>query len=130
MSEDAVNVVLYSGDANTRKAVIEGVGVKPSKDSPRINWFETATAQGTMYAVAENLPPVVVLDAETPKVGGMAVAQRMINELDVDPVIILLTARPQDDWLAAWSGASYVVPSPLDPLELQLAMESALRDAA
>ncbi len=130
MAEPKVDVVLYSGDSAKREAVIEGVGVKPSKDSPRINWIQTATAPGAAEAVLEHNPPLVVLDAETPKVGGMAVAQEILNELDADPVIVLLTARPQDDWLATWSGATYTVQSPLDPLELQVVMEKALRDIA
>ncbi len=126
MSKDAVTVVLYSADADRRKHVIEGIGRLASKDSPPITWVETATSPGALGAVEEHMPPVVVLDADTPKVGGMAVAQDIINELEQNPVIILLTARPMDNWLAQWAGASYTVMAPYNPLELQETMAAAL----
>ena len=40
--------------------------------------------------------------------------------------VVLLTARPQDDWLAAWAKAEVVVPRPLDPLSLQEGVAKAL----
>lgn len=126
MSEDAVTVVLYSADADRRKDVIEGVGRRASAGSPPINWVETATSPGALEAVKTHVPPIVVLDADTPKVGGMAVAQDIINELEQNPVIVLLIARPMDNWLAEWAGASYTVMAPYNPLELQETMADAL----
>ncbi|WRS29551.1 hypothetical protein U6G28_08470 [Actinomycetaceae bacterium MB13-C1-2] len=126
MSEEAVDVVLYSADKDRRRAVIEGVGIKAGKGAPPINWIETATAAGTIAQVKDRVPPVVVLDADAPKVGGMAVARDIINELEQEPVIVLLTARPQDKWLATWSGASFTVLAPYAPIDLQETMVKAL----
>ncbi|WP_099331931.1 hypothetical protein [Actinomyces minihominis] len=129
MDAQAVDVLIYSANSETRQAVIEGTGVRPGRDSARLNWIETATAAGALKAVADHQPPIVVLDAETPKVGGMAVAQDIRNELElpVQPVVILLTARPQDHWLATWSGAAFTIQAPYDPLELQETMVEALK---
>lgn len=127
MSEDSVDVIIYSADADRRKKIIEGTGVRPGKDSPRINWIETATSDGVIMAVEEYEPAVMVLDGETPKVGGMAVAKRVENELDFQPLLVLLTARPQDSWLATWAGAAYTVLAPYDPMDLQNVMVKALR---
>ncbi len=129
MSEEAVNVVLYCADKDRRQAVIEGVGVRAGKGAPPINWIETATAPGALAAIAECVPPIVVLDADAPKIGGMAVARDIINELEQNPVIVLLTARPQDQWLATWSGASFTVMAPYTPLDLQETMMAALEKA-
>lgn len=126
MSEEAVDVVLYSGDKDRRKAVIEGIGLRAGKGAPPINWIETGTSPGALEQIEKHTPPVVVLDADTPKVGGMAVARDIINELEQDPVIVLLTARPQDQWLATWSGADFTVMAPYNPLELQETMVRAL----
>ncbi len=126
MSEQAVDVVIYCADVDRRRGVIEGVGVRPGKDQPKINWTETATAAGALDAIKRIAPPIVVLDADVPKVGGMAVAQDIHNELEQDPIIVLLTARPQDSWLATWSGASFTVLAPYDPLDLQRTMVDAL----
>lgn len=127
MSAQAVDVVLYSADPARREAVKRGIGIRPGKGAPTLQWIETATAQGTIRAVEAHRPPIVILDAEAPKVGGMAVAQDIHNQLEQDPVIILLTARPQDRWLATWAGAAYTVLAPYDPLELQRTMMDALR---
>ncbi len=126
MSNNTVPVVLYSADRDRRSEIIEGVGLRASPTSPPVDWIETATAAGALKAVETNRPPVVVLDADAPKVGGMAVAQDILNELEQTPVIVLLTARPQDDWLAKWAGASYTVLAPYNPLELQETMAAAL----
>ena len=129
MNEQVVDVLIYSADSAKRQAVIEGTGVRPGRDSARLNRIETATAAGAIAGVVKHEPPIVVLDAETPKVGGMAVAQDIQNELDLDvePILVLLTARPQDDWLATWSGAAFTVHAPYDPLTLQTAMVEVLK---
>jgi len=45
-------------------------------------------------------------------------------------VTLLLTGRPQDDWLAAWSYADGAVPHPLDPMLMaQAVAEVAAREA-
>lgn len=129
MNDSVVDVLIYSADSAKRQAVIEGCGIRPGKDSPKLNWIEAATSAGALMKISEQKPSVVVLDADTPKVGGMAVAQDVINELDVKPVIMLLIARPQDQWLATWSGAGFTVLAPYDPLELQETMVKAIRAA-
>lgn len=127
MSEETVDVVIYSSDSEKRKRVMEGTGRRPGRDSRTINWIETATSDGVVTAVKEKQPAIMVLDAETPKNGGMSVAKRVENELDFQPLLVLLTARPQDDWLAKWAGAAYTVLAPYDPLELQTVMTDALK---
>ena len=61
------------------------------------------------------------------KLGGMGLAHELFTELDSRPPVVLLTARPQDDWLAAWSKAEAVVPRPLDPMALQEGVTKAFR---
>ena len=68
-----------------------------------------------------------MLDAETKKLGGMGLAHELLTELDVRPPVVLLTARPQDDWLAAWARADVVVPRPLDPMAVAAAVARAVR---
>jgi DNA-binding response OmpR family regulator len=40
--------------------------------------------------------------------------------------VLVLTGRPQDAWLAAWSDADAVVSEPLDPVELHAAVAGLL----
>ncbi len=129
MDDRVVDVLIYSADSAKRRAIIEGTGARPGKGAPRLNWIEAATAPGAISAIEEKNPLIAVLDGETPKVGGMAVAQEIRNELDFQPLIVLLTARPQDDWLAQWSGAAFTIAAPYDPIELQETMVEALKVA-
>lgn len=130
MKKTAVDVLIYSDDIDTRKAVIEGVGRKAEKDLPEINWFEKATAGAAIDFFAEKNPDVLVLDGESTKIGGMAVARQIQNQFDSIPPIVLLTARPQDQWLATWAGADVIVSAPWNPLELQRALSRAIRLAS
>ena len=97
-----------------------------------MTWTEAATAEGVRMAIKdrekEDRPPfdALVLDAEAKKLGGMGLAHELFTELDERPAVVLLTARPQDDWLAAWAKAEVVVPRPLDPLSLQEGVTKAL----
>lgn len=127
MSKDGIDILLYSDDSDTRKAVIEGVGRVPAKGLPSVEWRETATAEGAISAFEEKRPDVLVLDAEATKIGGMALARRLQNEYDADDIpLILLTARPQDQWLANWARADVVITAPLDPIDLQTGVAEAI----
>ena len=73
---------------------------------------------------------LLVLDAESKKEGGMSVAQDLQETRDGVPPIIFLTARPQDEWLATWAGATATVSDPIDPIILQENVAEVLRGAA
>lgn len=127
MSEATVPVLVFSDDSTTRKAVVDGVGIKASKDTPRIEWVEAATTFGVVEAVKEQDFALIILDAETQGHGGMGVAKELQNVIEEDlPPLLFLTARPQDEWLATWAGASAVVTAPLSPIVLQETVASLL----
>ena len=102
MSETPVKVLVFSDNSSTRQAVITGVGFKASKDTAPIEWLEAATAFGVFELVDSHDIAVLVLDGETQKEGGMSVAKELANTRENLPPILMLTARPQDQWLATW----------------------------
>ncbi|MDO4901296.1 hypothetical protein [Actinomyces sp.] len=128
-----LDLLVFSDDATVRRQVIDGVGRRPAKGMPLVTWTEAATAEGVRLAIKDRdqagVAPfaALVLDAETKKLGGMGLAHELFTELDRRPPVVLLTARPQDDWLAAWAKAEVVVPRPLDPMSLQEGVTKALR---
>ncbi|WP_165215137.1 hypothetical protein [Schaalia sp. ZJ1691] len=126
MSDQTVRVLVFSDDADKRQAVINGVGLRASKDSPKIEWSEAATPFGVRELVENNEFAALILDGETQKQGGMAVLQDLRNTIDQLPPAILLIARQQDEWLANWSGAVAWITDPLDPLTLQETVASVL----
>ena len=127
MSGENVNILVFSDDITRRRAVTEGVGLRASADTPRITWTEAATAFGVRDAFDQGDFALLVLDAEAKKEGGMSIAQDLMETREDVPPVVLLTARPQDDWLAAWSKAEVVVPRPLDPMALQEGVTRALQ---
>ena len=127
MSETPVKVLVFSDNSSTRQAVIAGVGFKASKDTAPIEWLEAATAFGVFELVDSHDIAVLVLDGETQKEGGMSVAKELANTRENLPPILMLTARPQDQWLATWAGASRIVSAPFDSQELQENLAELLR---
>jgi DNA-binding response OmpR family regulator len=122
-----VSVLLYSDDYTTRDAVRAAVGRRPAKDVEVVRWHECATADAVISAVDHERFDILVLDGEAAKVGGLGLARQLKNEIFNCPPIIVLTGRPQDSWLAAWSQADLAVPHPLDPIALTSAITTLAR---
>ena len=129
MSDDTVKILVFSDDNDRRHAVISGIGLRASKDTPRIEWVEAATAFGVRDTFDGDDFAALILDAEAKKEGGMSVAQDLQETRDDVPPIIFLTARVQDDWLATWAGAAATVADPIDPIILQETLADVLRGA-
>ncbi len=113
-------MLLYSDDYTTRDAVRAAVGRRPAKDVEVVRWHECATADAVISTVDHERFDILVLDGEAAKVGGLGLARQLKNEIFNCPPIIVLTGRPQDSWLAAWSQADLAVPHPLDPIALHV----------
>lgn len=122
-----VDVLLYSDDAATRAAVMEGVGRRAAKGLPIVRWTETATGPAAVNHVKGGDFSLVIADGEAARVGGMALAHQLKIEVYQCPPVIVLTARPQDAWLATYADADATVGYPLDPHELQEAVATLLR---
>lgn len=124
-----VSILLYSDDVTTRDSVRAAVGRRPAKDVEVSRWRECATADAVISAVEGERFDILVLDGEAAKAGGLGLARQLKNEIFDCPPIIVLTGRPQDSWLAAWSQADLAVPHPLDPIALTSAVATLARDA-
>ena len=122
MSEETVTILVFSDDKDRRLAVVNGIGLRASKDTPRIEWVEAATGFGVRDAFDQQDFAMLILDAEAKKEGGMSIAQDLRETRDDVPPIVFLTARPQDEWLA-------VVADPIDPIILQETVADVLRGA-
>ena len=122
-----VSVLLYSDDFTVRDAVRAAVGRRPAKDVEVVRWHECATADAVISSVESDHFDILVLDGEAAKVGGLGLARQLKNEIFDCPPIVVLTGRPQDSWLAAWSQADLAVPHPLDPIALTSAIATLAR---
>jgi DNA-binding response OmpR family regulator len=110
-----LRVLVYSDDLQTRTAVRMAVGRRPAADVPRVEWLECATAPAVISALDAGVADLVILDGEATPVGGMGLCRQLKSEIFRCPPVLVLTGRPQDSWLAAWSLADNAVSHPLDP---------------
>ncbi|MCA0323457.1 MAG: hypothetical protein LCH60_12995 [Actinobacteria bacterium] len=124
-----VSVLLYSDDITTRDSVRAAAGRRPARDVEIIRWHECATAPAVTAALDAGGYDLVILDGEAAPTGGLGLCRELKNEIYNCPPVLVLTGRPQDGWLAAWSLADAVVPHPLDPIQVAEAVASLARGA-
>lgn len=122
-----VSVLLYSDDITTRDAVRAAAGRRPARDVEVVSWRECATPAALIEAMDAGGYDVVVLDGEATPAGGLGLCRQLKNEIFRCPPILVLTGRPQDGWLAAWSLADDAVPHPLDPIAVAEAIAGLAR---
>lgn len=127
-SGSAVNVLVYSDNSEVRQDVIRAVGRKVGKTGPAINWTEGATPDGTLLKIREALEDeakkfdLLILDAETPKLGGIGLGKMVRDEIDEEIDYIVLIARPQDEWLARVAAPNAILQYPIDARALSTAV--------
>jgi CheY-like chemotaxis protein len=126
----SLRILLYSDHAETRAAVRGALGTRVATDLPEVEWLEVATFPAALTALEAGGVDLLLVDGETGKVGGMALARQVRDELYDCPPILLLIARPQDAWLASWSEADVVVTQPIDPFSLAETVAGMLRVSA
>lgn len=112
-------VLIYSDDSSTRAAIVAALGRRTAADLPEHEVREFATADALRALVdssgAGAKADLIILDAEAVPEGGMGVSRQLKDEVFECPPILLITARSDDAWLAAWSRADATVLAPLDP---------------
>ena len=113
-----LRVLVYSDDVDVRQQVILALGRRPHPDLPDLEYVEVATEPVVWQQLDAGLIDLAILDGEASPAGGMGVARQMKDEIYQAPPALVLTGRPQDNWLATWSRADAAVSHPLDPIEL------------
>ena len=122
-----VTILLYSDDITTRDTVRAAVGRRPARDVEVVSWRECATAPAVVSAVEQGGFDLLILDGEAAPMGGLGLTRQLKNEIFDCPPVLVLTGRPQDGWLAAWSHAEAAVPHPIDPIALASAVAELAR---
>jgi DNA-binding response OmpR family regulator len=125
--QSGATVLVYSNSADMRARVRSAVGRRPAPDVGRIEWVECATNAEVVDQLDEGGLDLVIVDGEAQPTGGMGLARQFKYEIADCPPIVVLIARPQDGWLAAWSLADAVIHMPLDPIEAAEVVAAQLR---
>ena len=124
-----VTVLLYSDDLTTRDTVRAAVGRRPARDVEVVSWTECATPAAVVTEVERGYYDLLILDGESSPMGGLGLTRQLKNEIFDCPPVLVLTGRPQDGWLAAWSQAEAAVQHPIDPIVLASAVAELARES-
>lgn len=122
-----LKVLVYSDDSDVRQQVILALGKRVHPDLPELEYVEVATEPVVWQQLDAGGIDLAILDGEATPAGGMGIARQLKDEIYQAPPALVLTGRPQDNWLATWSRAEAAVSHPLDPIELADAVTRLLR---
>lgn len=125
-----MKVVVYSHDADTRAKIRLAIGRRPAPDVPDAEIIEVATEPALFRLLDAGQVEVMVLDGEAQPAGGMGVCRQAKDEIHDCPPVLLIIGRPDDGWLATWSGAEAVVSHPIEPRALDAALAGLMRQRA
>ncbi len=126
-TDDLIHIGVFSDDRTVREQVRLALGRKVAIDLPEVRTTEFATGPALIREVEQTHFDVIVMDAEAVPLGGLGLAHQMKDEIRNAPPVVLLVARQQDAWLAAWSRAEAISPYPIDPLRLPETVVEVLR---
>lgn len=117
-TNNPLQVLVYSDDSDVRKAVMDSIGNNPHPDVAPFQYTEVATHPALIKLVDNEKFDLLILDGEAVPAGGLGVARQLKHEIFNCPPILVITGRPQDSWLAAWSMADAAVSHPIDAFTL------------
>ena len=116
---DKLVIALYSDDSTVRSSIITALGKQLDTTLAPHEVKEFATADALrLYVDNKKQVDLFILDAEAVPEGGMGVARQLKDEVFNCPPVLLVTARLQDNWLAAWSKSEATVTHPIDPFTI------------
>ena len=112
-------IVVYSDDQSVRAAISAALGKKLPGEVREHMVVDFATADALrLYLGEKRKVDLFILDGEAVPEGGLGLAHALKDELIECPPIMVIIQRPQDSWLAKWSGADSVISHPIDPFTL------------
>ncbi|WP_089243068.1 hypothetical protein [Rhodococcoides kyotonense] len=124
----SLRILVYSSNINTRTDVTSAIGPHPTPLLPTFEYIEVASRPMVVHHLDAGGIDLAILDGEAAPAGGMGVAKELKDEISNCPPLVVLMGRPDDAWLADWSGAEAAVPHPIDPFVLTRAVVDLLRN--
>jgi CheY-like chemotaxis protein len=122
-----LRVLVYSSNAEVRSRIQGALGPLPDSGIAPLDFVHSATHASVLQTITSGSIDLAVLDGEATPCGGIGLAKQLKDELLHYLPLVLITARPDDAWLASWARADAVVSHPVDPVELRCKVVPLLR---
>ena len=100
---------------------------RPAPDVPEAEIIDVATEPALFRLLDAGGTDVMVLDGEAQPTGAWGSVKQAKDEIHACPPVLLIIGRPDDGWLATWSGADAVISHPIDPRALASALAGLMR---
>ena len=114
-----MKVLLVSPNPESRELMGLAVAGISRRLAVRLQFIEAANGEDGVKTAWRERPDVVVADEIASRAGAFALALELRGQMrPFEGVIVILLDRPQDGWLARWSGADAWFVKPVDPFEL------------
>jgi CheY-like chemotaxis protein len=114
-----VKVLLISPDPEVRAMLRVALGSAERRGTGGWEYLEARDGLEGIRIAWRELPDLVVADEIASRAGAFAVAKDLRGaERPFPGAVVIVLARPQDAWLAKWSGADAWFTKPVDPFEL------------
>jgi DNA-binding response OmpR family regulator len=114
-----VQALIISADPALRRQLAVAIRSAERRTGERWEPLEAENGLEGIDLAWRMLPDVVVADEIASGAGAFAVAKDLRGAAVPFPgAVIVILARPQDDWLARWSGADAWMTKPIDPFAL------------
>lgn len=116
---DAVKALVISPDEDVRQHLRIALQSAERRTGGSWEYLEASDGLAGLRVAWKERPDVVVADEIASRAGGFAVAKDLRGATVPFPgAIVIVLARPEDAWLARWSGADAWIERPVDPFAL------------
>jgi DNA-binding NarL/FixJ family response regulator len=115
----AVKILLVSDDPATRDSTAVAMRSVERTAGEAVEFLRAKDGLDGVKLAWRHLPEVVVTDEISSRAGAFALTRDLKGAARVFPgAVVILLDRPQDAWLAEWSGADAWFVKPVNPFEL------------
>lgn len=104
------------------------------RSRPDVTIIEASTARGAKRLLVDEDFDVLVIDGDLAPQGGFSFLYEFHLQAEQDgfevPPAVVLTARPEDRWLADWAHATTTLSKPVDPFAVARVIDELTAAAA
>jgi DNA-binding response OmpR family regulator len=112
-----IKVLLVASDQRVRERLrlaLERLEVTGEE----VEFLEVSDGNQALAVAEAEHPDLAVVEVGVTPYGAFGLARDIKGAPEVSCPVIIVLERPQDEWLARWSGADAMVNRPIDPFQL------------